>query len=120
MAKKTEAKAAPAKDAGGDASKEIRRAADTGKVLFGTKSSEKSIKNGTAKLVIVANNVPQLAREKLVSFAQISSTPHYMFAGTGLELGSVCGKPFTISVMAIEDEGKSKVLEIAQAKEEGK
>ncbi|GEM_PF-200129 len=112
--------AAAPKAAGVDANKEIRRAVDTGAVLFGTKSSEKSIKNGTAKLLVITSNIPQLAREKLVSFAQISQTPAYMFAGTGLELGSVCGKPFTISVMAIEDEGKSKVLEIVASGAESK
>ena len=98
---------------GVEASREIRRAVDTGKVLFGTRSAEKSIKNGTAKLLVVAVNIPQLARDKLVSFAEIGKTPHYLFTGTGLELGSVCGKPFTVSAMVIEDGGKSKVLDIA-------
>lgn len=97
-----------------DAAKEIRRAVDTGKVLFGTKGSEKSLKNGTAKLLVVAANCQKLAREKLVSFAEISKTPHHGFQGTGLELGSICGKPFTISAMVVQDEGKSKVLEIAK------
>ncbi len=109
-----------AKAAGVDAQKEIRRAVDTGRVLFGTKGSEKSVKNGTAKLLIVTSNIPQLARDKLVSFAHTAQTPHYMFPGTGLELGSVCGKPFTVSAMVIEDGGKSKVLDITAGKEEGK
>ena len=97
-----------------EAPKEIRRAVDTGKVVFGTRGSEKSLKNGSAKLIIIAKNAPQLAREKLVSFAEIGKTPFFEFTGTGLELGSVCGKPFTISAMAIENEGKSKVLEISE------
>jgi len=97
-----------------DASKEIRRAVDTGKVIFGTKNSEKSLKNGTGMLIIIANNAPKLMKEKLVSFAEIGKTPHFMYEGTGLELGSVCGKPFTISVMVIQDKGKSKVLDIVK------
>ena len=107
--KKTKEQAA---SGGVDAAREIRRAVDTGKVLFGTKSSGKSLKNGTAKLLIIANNVPQLEKEKLVALAETSRTPNYMFSGSGLELGSVCGKPFTVSVMVVEDEGKSKVLGI--------
>ncbi len=95
-----------------ESGKEIRRAVDTGKVVFGTKQSEKSLKNGSAKLIIIAKNAPQLSREKLVSFAQIGSTPHFVFEGTGIELGSVCGKPFTVSAMCIEQAGKSRVLEI--------
>ncbi len=109
-----------AKGTGLDAAKEIRRAVDTGKVLFGTKSAEKSIKNGTARLLVVVSNIPKLAREKLVSFAETAETPHFDFAGTGLELGSVCGKPFTVSAMVIEDEGKSKVLEITAGGKEKK
>lgn len=100
-----------------DATKEIRRAVDTGTVVFGSKESEKSLKNGSTKLIIIAANAPRLAREKLVSFAEAGKTPHFVFSGTGLELGSVCGKPFTISAMAIEGEGKSRVLEVLIGKE---
>ncbi|HLC79658.1 MAG TPA: 50S ribosomal protein L30e [archaeon] len=97
-----------------DASKEIRRAVDTGKVTFGTKQAEKSLKNGSAKLIIVAGNAPLLSKEKLVSFAHMGRTPHYVFLGTGLELGSICGKPFNVSAMVIENEGKSKVLDLSK------
>ena len=34
------------------------------------------------------------------------------YSEAGLVLGSVCGKPFTISVLLVLDEGKSKVLEL--------
>ncbi len=97
-----------------DTSKEIRRATDTGKVIFGSKESENSIKNGSAKLIIIANNTPKLVQEKIISFAGVGSTPVFMFEGTGLDLGSVCGKPFPVSIMSIENEGKSKVLEVTK------
>lgn len=95
-----------------DAAKEIRRAVDTGKVIFGTKNSEKSLKNGSSKLIIIAQNTPKLTKEKLISFSEIGKIPFYEFQGTGVELGSVCGKPFTVSAMSIENEGKSKVLSV--------
>ena len=97
-----------------DVSKEIRRAVDTGKVTFGTKMSEKNLKNGSGKLIIIANNTPGLVKEKLLSFAEIGNTVSYIFEESGIELGSVCGKPFPVSVMIIEDAGKSKVLEITK------
>ncbi len=97
-----------------DVSKEIRRAVDTGKVIFGTKMSEKSLKNGSGKLIIIAKNTPELVKEKILSFAEIGNTVSYIFEESGIELGSVCGKPFPISVMIIEDAGKSKVLEITK------
>ena len=97
-----------------EAEKEIRRCVDTGKVIFGTKESEQSIKNGSAKLLIIAGNTPKLAKEKLLSFAEFSSTPVFLFEGSGKELGSICGKPFTASAMIVEDAGKSRVLEITK------
>ena len=97
-----------------DVSREIRRAVDTGKVIFGAKQSEKSLKNGSGKLLVIAGNIPNLAKEKLVLFADVSKVRVLNFEGTGLELGSVCGKPFTITSMVVEEEGKSKVLETAK------
>ncbi|MEK6958389.1 MAG: 50S ribosomal protein L30e [archaeon] len=97
-----------------DSAKEIRRSVDTGKVIFGTKETEQSIKNGSAKLIIITNNAPRLSKEKLASFAEMAKIMVFDFAGTGLELGSICGKPFTVSAMAILDPGKSKVLEISK------
>jgi large subunit ribosomal protein L30e len=94
-----------------DITKEIRRAVDTGKVVFGTKGSEKSLKKGNAKLLIIAGNIPKLAKEKLVLFAETANTPVLPFSGTAIELGNVCGKPFTINAMVIEDQGNSKVLD---------
>ncbi len=94
-----------------DYAKEIRRAVDTGKAVFGAKESEKSLKNGTAKLLIISNNAPKLHREMLVLLAEKAKVPILEYEGKSNELGSVCGKPFGISAMAIEDEGKSKILE---------
>ena len=97
-----------------DLSKEIRRAVDTGKIVFGTKQSEKSILVGKSKLIIVASNAPDLVKESAVHKAAISGTPHLNFDGTGLQLGSICGKPFSILMMSIEDAGKSTIVSAAE------
>lgn len=97
-----------------DYSKEIRRAVDTGKVIFGSKESEISLKNGFAKLLILSNNAPKLSKEKLVLLAKKAKVPLLEFEGKSNELGSVCGKPFGVSSMVVENEGKSKILEIAK------
>ncbi|AJF60329.1 MAG: 50S ribosomal protein L30e [Candidatus Diapherotrites archaeon] len=99
-----------------DISKEIRRAVDSGKTVFGLKQSSKSVLTGSGKLLIVAGNTPAKIREKAIGEAGVSSIPVYEFNGSGLELGSVCGKPFTVSLMVVEDEGKSKVVEAVTKK----
>ena len=97
-----------------ESGKEIRRAVDTGKVLFGARQSEKSILNGKARLVIIAHNTPQETKERIGSLVKASRTAVYEFGENSLKLGSLCGKPFSVSVMAVADEGKSKVLELGK------
>jgi len=96
-----------------DVSKEIRRAVDTGKVLFGWRETEKTVLGGSAKLVIVSSDLPAEDKEVLLAKALVAGIPVYAFTGSAVELGSLCGKPHTVRAMAVLDEGKSKVLEAA-------
>ena len=93
-----------------EANKEIRRAVDTGKVVFGTKVARKKILAGEGEMVIVSSNMPTNEKETLKQLVTVEGKKFYEYSDTGLVLGSVCGKPFTISVMIILDAGKSKVL----------
>jgi large subunit ribosomal protein L30e len=97
-----------------DLGKEIRRAVDTGKVVFGAKQTEKSLLVGKSKLVIIASNAPELVMEKANHQAVVGGIPYVRFDGTGLQLGSICGKPFGILMMSIEDPGKSTVISAAE------
>ncbi len=98
-----------------EAGKEIRRAVDTGKVLFGTKESLYSLKHGDGLLLVVTKNAPVLGLEEMNHIASLANVPVYKFAGNGLELGSVCGKPYVISTLLVTNEGKSKVLQLGDA-----
>lgn len=98
-----------------EAGKEIRRAVDTGKVLFGSKESLYSLKHGDGLLLVVTKNAPVLDLEEMAHIATLANVPVYKFAGNGLELGSVCGKPYVISTLLVTDEGKSKVLQLGDA-----
>ena len=86
--------------------KELARAISTGKVIFGYKMAIK--KANEAKAFIVSRDSPykkhvmQAAGEK----------PIYIFKGNNIELGAACGKPFGVSVLAIVDGGKSKILDV--------
>ncbi len=93
-----------------DANREIRRAVDTGEVLFGTKESETGIITGDAKLLVATKNAPVSVKERLLAKAKISHTPVLEFSGSALELGQVCGKPFNIAFLVVKEAGKSSVL----------
>jgi large subunit ribosomal protein L30e len=97
-----------------ETSKEIRRAVDTGKIQFGYNSTERNVLKGNGKLVILSANAPTKMSEKSRHIAKVSEIPVFDFNGTSKELGSVCGKPFVVSIMLVQDEGKSKVLDIIQ------
>ena len=49
-----------------EAGKELRRAVDTGKVIFGKRGTEKSILKGDCKLVIISGNAEKYADRKSV------------------------------------------------------
>lgn len=93
-----------------DVKKEIRRAVDSGKVLFGLRLAEKNLLKGSAQLLIISESIPGLAREKIENQARLAEVPFYVFSGSGHELGAVCGKPFVVSALLVKDAGKSKLL----------
>ena len=95
-----------------DTNKEIRRAVDTGKTTMGVRESEKNILNGKSKLILMSENIPADVFERIESLCTTSEIALYKYKGTSISLGAVCGKPFPIAVMSIEDTGKSKVLEL--------
>ncbi len=97
-----------------EAGKEIRRAVDTGKVVFGTKESLSALREGEGQLLVLTKNAPVLNIEEMIHMAALAEIPVYRFNGNGLELGSVCGKPYVISTLLIMAEGKSKVLQLGQ------
>jgi len=87
----------------------IRLAVESGKVEFG---SRKGIIATDAKLLVIAKNTP----DKVKSALKDSKIPVMEFEGTTMELGSVCGKPFPVSVLSVYDAGNSNILELAKKK----
>ncbi len=86
--------------------KALRKAMKTGKVYLGSKRTIKALKNGEAKLVVIAKNCPEEVRLRIQEF----EVPVVEFEGTNMELGAVCGKPFSVAALAIVDAGDSEIL----------
>jgi large subunit ribosomal protein L30e len=93
-----------------DLQKSISLAVKTGKVTFGYKETLEAVRGGKAKLIIAARNLPAEKRRELQSFSKISDTPLLQYEGSSISLGTVCGKPFTVSIMAVRDPGDSDIL----------
>ncbi len=94
----------------------IRLAVESGKVGFGSRKGIKDILMGNIKLAVIASNVPPSLAEDVRRFGEISEIPLVMFPGTSIELGSICGKPFPVSVLAVYEEGVSNILEFEKKK----
>jgi large subunit ribosomal protein L30e len=97
-----------------DIQKSIRMAIDTGEVLLGKNESLRSINDCKSKLVIVASNLPPDIILDIRKRATLGSIPMYEYAGTSMELGSICGKPYPISIMSIMAPGDSDILSVVK------
>jgi len=95
-----------------DIDRGIRVAVDTGNVTLGSDKSIQSLKLGKGRLVIIARNCPKDIREDVDHYSRLSDISVYDYDGTSVELGSVCGKPFTVATLIIKDPGDSTILEV--------
>jgi len=91
----------------------IRLAVESGKVGFGARTGIAASLLGKARLFVVASNAPSDTRQKVERYCGISGIPLLLFEGSSIELGSVCGKPFPVSVLSVYEPGASPILELA-------
>jgi large subunit ribosomal protein L30e len=90
----------------------LRLAVESGKVEFGSRRGLKAILLGKAKLFVVCENTPADVLDKVKNYCKISDIPLINFDGSTMELGSVCGKPYPVSVLSVYDPGTSPIMEL--------
>ncbi|RLI30410.1 MAG: 50S ribosomal protein L30e [Candidatus Hecatellales archaeon] len=95
--------------------KALTIAVRTGKVTFGFKETLEALRSGKAKIVVVAKNIPKELREKLDRTAKLAGIPLLEFESSSLDLGSLCGKPYTVTALAVRDPGDSDILNLGKA-----
>lgn len=95
--------------------REIKTLMKTGRYYLGARKSIKALLRGEAKMVILAENAPPEVRERVLYYARLGNIPVYVYKGTSVDLGVACGKPFRVSVIAVLDEGQSRILELASS-----
>ena len=93
---------------------ELRLALSTGKVQVGSKAAVRELRRGRAKLAIVSNNCPREVREKIENYGKLSKIPVMEHPKDSIDLGTLCGKPFPVSAMVINEPGDSKILELVK------
>ena len=93
-----------------DLNNEIRLAVDTGKVEFGLRSSIKSISDAKALAVVVAEKGKKEYVDDLIHMCNIANVKLIRFSGNSVELGALCGKPFSINALAVIEPGNSGIV----------
>jgi large subunit ribosomal protein L30e len=99
-----------------DVNKHLRIAVKSGTAGFGSKDVLEASKTGKAKLLIVASNCPENYKNQIITNARLTGTPVHTYAGTSVDLGVACEKPFVVSALSIKKEGNSEILKLAETK----
>ena len=97
-----------------DVNRALRTATQTGKVLIGTKETLRSIDEGKARLIVLANNTPDTWLARIEQRAQEKGVPLYRYQGSNGELGPACGKPFSVAALSVQEPGESDILALAR------
>jgi len=87
-----------------DIGRALRSAITTGQVEFGVGQTEKAVKSGKALMIVLARNCPS---DFLKGDVKVKV---HVYEGNNMELGALCGKPFSVSALAVIDKGSSNIL----------
>jgi len=82
----------------------------SGKYQLGYKCTLKTLRQGKAWLVIIADNCPPLKKSEIEYYAMLAKTGVHHFAGSNVDLGTACGKYFRVSALSITDPGDSDIV----------
>ena len=93
---------------------ELRLALSTGKVQLGSKVAVRELRRGRARLAIIASNCPPEVRETIENHGKLSNIPVMEHPKNSVDLGILCGKPFPVSVVVINEPGDSKILDLVK------
>jgi len=79
---------------------EIKKMLKSGGFILGTEKSIKSLKLGRVQKVLVSSNCPVGVEKDINYYAGLNGTELYKLEYPNDELGVICKKPFSISVLA--------------------
>jgi large subunit ribosomal protein L30e len=80
---------------------EIKRMLKGKKMVIGTESSIKNLKKGNAAKVYLTSNCPAGVRADIMRYAKLNDVEVVELPVPNDELGIICKKPFSISVLSV-------------------
>ncbi|MBW2993772.1 50S ribosomal protein L30e [Candidatus Woesearchaeota archaeon] len=85
-----------------DSIAEIKKALETKKAVIGTNRIIKSLKLGKLKQVFLTSNTPEEIKQTIKYYAKANKIKVVQLKQPNEELGTICKKPFAISVLGIK------------------
>ena len=82
-------------------STEIKKLIKAGNIILGTEKTVKSLKLGKVEKVLLSSNCPERIEKGINYYAGISGAELHKLDYPNDELGVICKKPFSISVLAL-------------------
>ncbi|XP_026696541.2 large ribosomal subunit protein eL30 [Ciona intestinalis] len=88
----------------------LRLVMKSGKYNLGYRQTLRMLRQGKAKLVILASNCPSLRKSEIEYYAMLAKTGVHHYTGNNIELGTACGKYFRVCTLSITDPGDSDII----------
>jgi large subunit ribosomal protein L30e len=86
----------------------------TGRVHLGSKMALRELRRGRAKIAIISSNCPDESQKRIENYAKLAKIPVIKHSKDSLDLGLLCGKPFPVSAIVINNPGDSKILNLVK------
>lgn len=80
---------------------EIKKMLKTGNVIIGTKRTVRNLKLGNVHKILVSSNCPISVEKDISHYATLSGAEFHKLTYPNDELGIICKKPFSISILAL-------------------
>lgn len=90
---------------------ELRLALSTGRVQLGSKQAVREMRRGRARMTILSSNCPVDRKDAIEKYGKLGEIPVLIHAKDSVDLGVLCGKPYPVSAIVINDPGDSRILE---------
>merc|ERR1712226_1808526 len=91
----------------------------SGKYTLGYRKTLETLRQGKAKLIIIANNTPPLRKSEIEYYAMLAKTGVHHYSGNNIELGTACGKYFRCCTLSITNPGDSDIIRSMPADQGG-
>ena len=80
----------------------IIKAVSEGRAEIGSNKVIEALLTSSIRHIILSGNCPVREQDSITYYSKLSGTHVEVLAETSMELGSICGKPYPISAVAVK------------------